>query len=852
VSTHLELGEAAATYLRAEIARARGNEVCFAASVGHGGVIGEPRVVARGNAHAVLAAVRDIEAGGLVIHNHPSGDLTPSGADLEIAAQLYQQGLGLAITDNTAGALYVVVAPARVRGIEPLDETAIAGMLAPGGPIQQHHAAYEDRPAQRELAVAVSRAYNDGGIDLAEAGTGIGKSIAYLVPAILWAVKNRERTVVSTNTINLQEQLVSKDLPFLRRALGEPFRFALVKGRRNYVSIRRARLAYESAATLFDATGNREITALREWLAATHDGSLQDLSFTPSAEVWEEVASDSDVCMRARCPHFEACFYQRARRAATTADVLVVNHHLLFSDIAVRRQNDNYTAPAVLPPYTRVVLDEAHNVEDAATSHLGVRVSRRAVYRLLARLERRGKGVLPAIEVALLTGEADLIRQAGLRIIADVLRPSIERARQRASELFEQLERLTLATDDGVLRLQDDFAGEPAWIEGPAPILESLLLLLDELPRGLRRLRESLESDRATADAMADRLLEISALEGRIAELAAAFRTAFRTGGDAVPFVRWIERRAGNRPESNIAVQAAPIDIGPLLRDALFERMHTVVLTSATLTTRNASFAFVRSRLGLGAGLRVRETVLPAPFDFATQTLLAVPDDLPATRHDAPGDHELATAAVVEEFARASDGGLFVLFTSYRAMRVVAAELRRRNAHARWPLYVQGEAPRSSLLTGFVASGHAVLLGVASFWEGVDVPGQPLRGLVIPKLPFKVPTEPLTAARIENIENNGGNSFHEYMLPHAALRMKQGFGRLIRSAHDRGAVAILDRRILEKGYGRYILDTLPRAPLVRANWFALASRLREFYDETVTRPKPLTRDDEAASIRVDV
>src|SRR5690606_39139439 len=273
--------------------------------------------------------VRDPDPGGVLIHNHPSGTLDPSHADLQVAHRLCEMGLGFAITDNDASVLYVVLAPPEPRTLEPVELDALAAELAPGSWISRAHAAYEDRPQQRALSRLVAGVYNDGGIGIAEAGTGTGKSIAYLLPAIRWAAQNRERTVVSTNTINLQEQLVEKDLPFLRRALGEPFRFALVKGRNNYISIRRARLAAETAPTLLDDERQVELRAILDWLGTTRDGTLSDLSFRPSAEVWEEVASESDVCLRAKCPHFEECYYQRARREAASADILVANHHLL-------------------------------------------------------------------------------------------------------------------------------------------------------------------------------------------------------------------------------------------------------------------------------------------------------------------------------------------------------------------------------------------------------------------------------------------------------------------------------------------------------------------------------------------
>ncbi len=830
MSRALYLTPEASTAIRAEVKRARGNEVCFLAHVGDGGDVRDPTVVARGNRHAVLAAVRSAGPGMLVIHNHPSGVLEPSEADLEIAAELYAEGIGLAITDNEAGELYVVVEPARATAYEPIDIAEVDAALGPGGPISRAHPAYEDRPMQRELAAAIVDAYNGGGIAIAEAGTGTGKSIAYLVPAIRWAAANRERTVVSTNTINLQEQLVGKDLPFLRRALGEPFRFALVKGRNNYVSIRRARLAAQSASTLFDTGHRAELEAILQWLGTTREGSLQDLPFQPAPEVWDEVASESDVCLRAKCPHFEACFYQRARRDAATADVLVVNHHLLFSDLAVRRAQGNYTAQAVLPAYRRVIFDEAHNLEDAATSHLGATVSRRGLLRILGRLDRRGRGVLAAVVGRLEDGPDDLLQQDALAQVRDVVRPAAERARENVAEFFGRLEAMTARADDGVLRLDPDVSACPEWETGLGVGFENLTTSLETLIRGIGRLRETIRLDERWRESLEEQLLELESVAGRTAGALDALRLAFSTADDATPMVRWIERRGGGGGrEPNVVVNAAPIDVSGALREALFERVDTAVLTSATLATRDG-FDFLRSRLGLdGGGIKVAEAVYPSPFDYEEQTIVAIPTDLPGPRDEDNGRFDVATADIVRDLAEMSDGGIFVLFTSYRSLRRVAEELRRRGVDGRWPLFEQGEAPRARLVEAFAASGHGILLGVASFWEGVDVPGRPLRGLVITKLPFKVPSEPLTAARVEAIERNGGNAFYEYMLPHAALRLKQGFGRLIRSRSDRGAILLLDRRIVEKGYGRYFLDSLPPAPVRVGRWAEIASAVRGFY-----------------------
>ncbi|HEX2094214.1 MAG TPA: helicase C-terminal domain-containing protein [Longimicrobiaceae bacterium] len=832
--SELFLSPTAAELVRREIARARGNEVCFVARVGEDGEVTDPRVVARGHATAVLAAVRGPESGGLLIHNHPSGRLEPSEADLAVAAQLWEQGLGFAITDNGASELYVVVEPPAEERLEPLDPERIDAELGPGGPVARRHPRYEDRPQQRELSRMIAGVYNGGGVGIAEAGTGTGKSVAYLLPAIRWALQNRERTVVSTNTINLQEQLVEKDLPFLRRALGEPFRFALVKGRRNYVSIRRALLARETAPALLDAEKQAELSAILEWMRKTQDGSLSDLSFRPSAEVWDEVSSESDVCLRARCPHFEECFYQRARRDASAADVVVVNHHLLFSDLAVRRTQGNYTAPAVLPHYRRLILDEAHNLEESATSHLGASISRRGLFRILRRLENRGKGLLPAFAEALRGRPDDLLARGALDHIGERLLPALEGARERAGTVFSFLEDLFKEAGGLMVRLQDDFGRHPVWVLGLEDALEGLLANLDSLLRGMELLRERVSLDETLRSALEQQLLELRGAANRVESAGDALRAALRPPDDTLRMVRWMERQAErDGREGNLTLSAAPLDLSGVLREAVFQKVPSVVLTSATLATQG-NFRFIRQRLGLWATddePRVEEAVYPSPFDYAEQTLLAVPTDLPIPAGEMDPRHDEATVRAVIEHAKVSDGGLFVLFTSYRALRHVAGELRRRKIDLQWPLFVHGEGPRAQLVERFAASGRGILLGTTSFWEGVDVPGHPLRGLVIPKLPFKVPTEPVTAARIEAIEAAGGNSFMQYMLPNAAIRLKQGFGRLIRSREDHGVVLVLDGRVAKKSYGRYFIDSLPEVPVRMGPWREVRDEMERFYGE---------------------
>lgn len=832
IAREIRLTPAAAERIRREVGRARGNEVCFLAPLDERGAVGDPRVVARGNAGAVLATVRGAEPGGLVLHNHPSGALEPSSADLAVAAQLWEQGFGFAITDNTASGLYVVVEPPREVEEQPLDPDEIVAAFAPDGPLARHHPAYEHRPSQQTLAAQVAGLYNRGGVGLAEAGTGTGKSVAYLLPAIRWAVRNRERTVVSTHTINLQEQLVGKDLPLLRRVLDEPFRFALVKGRRNYISIRRARLALESSGSLFEDRQTKELEALGSWLETTADGSLSDLPFRPEPEVWDEVASETDVCLGARCPYFERCHYQNARRSASSADVLVVNHHLLFADLAVRRAQENFTAPAVLPAYRRLILDEAHNVEESATGHLGTRVSRRGLRRVLSRLERSGRGVLPGFLHTVMERADDLLGRATTELVAERLLPAVAEASKRADVLFERLEAVLNEAEEDVLRLDDAFGSHPAWSHGLGEAWEGLQQNLGDLQRGLRTLRERVQADERMREALEERLLELRGVQNRLDAAARGLAAALRPGETDVPMVRWMERQAGgaDRP-ANLVLSTAPLELSGVLAETVFdpEKVRTVVMTSATLTTRG-DFGFLRSRLGVREA-SVDELVHRSPFDYAEQVRLVLPTDLPTPRGGADARHDRITAGATAALAEITDGGLFVLFTSYRSLRAVAERLRTDGTAARWPLFVHGEAARGRLVERFTASGRGLLLGTSSFWEGVDVPGRPLRGLVIPKIPFMVPTEPITAARTEAIEAAGGSAFREYMLPHAALRLKQGFGRLIRARTDRGAVLLLDGRLLRKSYGRYLVESLPPAPLRAAPWAELRDELIAFFQQ---------------------
>jgi ATP-dependent DNA helicase DinG len=814
----------AAAAIRAAIRLAGGNEVCFACGLDEEGLVVTARVASRGDVTSVLALPGFAERGEMLVHNHPSGVLEPSEADMQVAARIYDDGIGFGIVDNDAESLYVVVEVPTTEPETRLDKHDIDRDLGEEGPIARVHPRYEDRPSQRAMATRIAQLYNTGGIGLLEAGTGVGKSLGYLVPALRWSARNKERTVVSTNTINLQEQLVGKDLPFLREALDDQeVRFALLKGWRNYICLLRLEHAESAEGTLFDDGMRDEVAKIAGWASKTKDGSLSDLPTQPRSEVWDEVSAEPDLCQRFKCQHFDKCFVFRARRIAAEADVIVVNHHLLLSDIAVRRVSNNWGESAVLPAYSRLVVDEGHHLEDAAADHLGVTVTRRGLQRLFGRLERRGRGLLPSL-AAKLNAQRDLISVASLDLVEERLAPAVHAARDKSTLLFDLLDTLLDESGAPVLRLTDTFATHRIWDSGLKLALEDTRDALRLLRDGLRMINERMEASEKASEANAQVMSEIRAVTRRL-ESASDALTETLAPALGTQTVRWLERQGRER---SVAATAVPLDLAPILRDDLFRRVKTTVVTSATLAT-NGDFHFLRNRLGLDEDdVEPMTGVFPSPFHYDIQALLAAPTDVPAPNAD-PVGHGARVIEIILDVANASDGGLFALFTSHKDVRLMAAELRARGFERRWPLLVHGEATRDSLLDRFRATEGAVLLGTSSFWEGVDVPGRALRGLVIAKLPFKVPTEPLTAAHCEAIERSGGDAFNEYMLPHAALRLKQGFGRLIRSSTDSGVVVIADPRVIRMPYGRELMRALPPARRVTGNWSDLREEVRRFY-----------------------
>jgi ATP-dependent DNA helicase DinG len=664
-----------------------------------------------------------------------------------------------------------VIAPRTEREESPFSSSIrerVGDFFRPGGVLEKACAGeefpFEPRPQQAQMAEAVAGAIEDSRHLIVEAGTGVGKSFAYLVPAILTALERQIQIVISTYTISLQEQLIAKDIPFLQKHLKEPFKAVLVKGRSNYLCLRRLYRSSRHQGELFQSETELELQRIRDWAEHTTDGSLQDMPEQPSQEAWSAVCAEHGNCLGPKCADRKRCFLMRARSHMRDAHIIVVNHHLFFSELALRGQG-----AAFLPPYSVAIMDEAHMIEGVASEHMGLRLSHYSFDHWLRRLyvPENSKGLLSALR----EGEAA----------------------HEVTKIWEEVDRYY-----GEVRKWAHFDRE-----GGQRVVTSPMGLETTLPDLLNRLLKALEDViRKTKDP--DLRSELKAIQTHGCGMKDALEAFMK---QAMPDqVYWVESEGRKRQQ--IVLYSAPIEIAPVMEKMFFEQLECTVLTSATLAVRG-ELDYFRQRIGGG---ECETLCLGSPFDYSRQMKIFIPQNMPD-----PNESETfatASARVIRHFVRQTHGQAFVLFTSANQMKLVAKQLDDFFEEEGLRLLMQGAGmPRHVMLEQFRRGPSCVLFGLDSFWMGVDVRGEALSNVIIARLPFAVPDHPVVKARMDRIREKGGDPFKDYSLPEAILKFRQGVGRLIRTATDEGIVVVLDTRIATKWYGKLFLASIPECPV---------------------------------------
>ena len=695
-----------------------------------------------------------------------------------------------------------------------VNELEAGGYISQGGPLSKISESFEERPVQVQLLQNIVKAFNENKIAVFEAGTGVGKSYSYLIPAVLWALVNHERVIISTGTINLQQQLCEKDIPAVEKIVGKKFKYVLMKGRQNYICLRRLNDAV-SILDLFEGESD-ELKKIAEWAQSSPTGSRSDMTFMPSENVWTKINSESDACMGKKCPFFGECFVMKVRKEASTANLIVVNHHLLFADIESRLSGAGYDDAAVLPPYHHIIFDEAHGIENAATSFFSESVNRFKLNKLINQMYRKRKN-----------------SEYGHLCSLAVLSANDE----KAQDAFDVTNKIKLALTNVEIAAKDLLATEytKRLFEGTARDFGPLLVAIGELCRSLgtftgiiREVMDGIDEDDKDAPCYWESKVILRHLESYVILL-----KNFSVWDEKRDDVFWIQKRRlppdmirdGADPDY-ITLTQTPLDISHLMNDGVFEPMASDICTSATLKTgHDFSYWMRRAGVTLAGEERIIKGEFPSPFPYNKNMLFAVPSDAPTPdRFEFQQWIEMALPRLIQ----AAAGRTLVLFTSYESLKSAhrAAAASLRNFPGR--IMKQGDDDNGKLLEAFKKENESVLFATDSFWQGVDIPGESLSQVIIVKLPFTVPNDPVFVARAEAIEKRGGSSFMELSVPEAVIKFRQGIGRLIRRSDDKGVVVVLDRRIYEKKYGSLFIATMPECKKMYEPLSEITKRINSF------------------------
>ncbi|MDR4507241.1 MAG: DEAD/DEAH box helicase family protein [Candidatus Brocadiaceae bacterium] len=824
--------------IRDAIERSGENEVFLIGKLNEELLVTDIDICAAGNRHAVPAALNGIKYGDVIIHNHPDGNLTPSEADLEIASHMGSLGVGCYIIDNRVEHVYPVVKAQKMQEYERLNFNELSAQFLPDGNLAQHVSNYEYRSSQMDMLKSVTQSFNDDKIAVIEAGTGTGKSLAYLLPAIYWSMENRERVVVSTHTINLQEQLIEKDIPMLKKGCKFHFKSVLVKGRNNYLCLRKVHNLQYDGGTLVDDTMKLRLYDLLAWAAKTRDGSKADLNFIPHNDAWDAIQSEADQCTRLKCHFYDRCFFYRARRNAASADILVVNHYLMMVDLIVRKETKGYDAIAILPPFKKIIIDEAHHLEAVATANLGHTVSRLRLLKQLGKLinvKDNRKGLLPYLKTKLKGVTSDHDKSLALEIM-EIINTKAPEARQSlydaAQGIFDEISdaimnyivEKTLHSEREIkLRITPDFLSTQLWQDVVEPGLKGLSSEVRKFTLFLKSLLDEIGSlSKKSQDILSSVLIDVASCKVHL-KVFADDLSSFTAADER--YCRWIEF-SKYKQNPVVRFSTAPLSVANDLKACLYDNYDTIVLTSATLAI-GKTFSFFKKTVGLNllAEERLCELISGSPFNYKKQSMLGIPTDI--CEPDTPG----YAAALEENIFKAieiSMGRALILFTSYKLLDQIFHNLEHRVARMGYTCLKQGTNNRHALLESFKKDISSVLFATDSFWEGIDVKGESLQCVILTRLPFRVPTEPILEARAEAIESAGGNAFYDFSLPTAVIKLKQGFGRLIRSSHDRGMVVIFDRRVVTKNYGYVFLQSLPDMRCIKDKGEIVFREMRSF------------------------